>query len=477
MTRTIRMLANGIRALDCPRSRAGLLAAGLMLFVAPVARGQSTPLLDPSRLVQVPGPNPLLRLGPDKAWDSGQLEVAAAIKDRDTYYLFYQASGDVPGWQIGVATSPSPLGPFQKQPAPIVTPGPAGAWDDLDVASGAILREGSGRWAMWYSARQKNRRADGWSVGLATAPSPLGPWTKYKSNPLVKGFGRVGGVVKAKGKYLLYGAEPSDNEPGRGPIVAAVGDSLTGRYIKGGPVLMPGETGEWDHGGFTDSGVFTTGDRIHLFASGATANDPPAAGRDSIGYAYSVDGKKFSKYGRNPVAQRVAIPSVAGLTNVRAIFEPPLIYLYHTLRFPRDESSGDATVASQVGVQVLAMERPFRFQMPVLQQDILPPERMTLAGATYPICLSTVKDLALTVSCVYAEKATSGVRLHVVSSPDGVHYDTRNLETFDDQVRPGSLSQSTYSFSPKVRYVVVFVENLDKTENVTKIEVTATVGG
>jgi hypothetical protein len=214
-----------------------------------------------------------------------------------------------------------------------------------------------------------------------------------------------------------------------------------------------------------------------MFASGANAAEPATAGRDSIGYVYSSDGKKFSNYGRNPVAQRGAIPSAAGLTNVRAIFEPPMIYLYHTLRYPQDEPSGDATTASQVGVQMLAMERPFRIQMPVLEQDILPPERMTLAQTTYPICLSTVKDLALTVSCVYSDKATAGVRLHVISSPDGVRYDTRNLATFDDQVRPGSLSQSTYSISPRVRYVVVFVENLDKTENVTKIKITATLGG
>ena len=70
-------------------------------------------LLEPSRFVQIPGPNPILTPGPEDAWDGQIIEASDAFKDFGTYYLYYHGNGGR-GYQLGVATAPGPLGPFTK---------------------------------------------------------------------------------------------------------------------------------------------------------------------------------------------------------------------------------------------------------------------------------------------------------------------------------------------------------------------------
>lgn len=60
--------------------------------------------------------------------------------------------------------------------------GTAGAWDETDVSSPIVWKEGS-TWYMLYEGRS-GAGTDG-SIGLATASSPNGPWTKSGSNPVM----------------------------------------------------------------------------------------------------------------------------------------------------------------------------------------------------------------------------------------------------------------------------------------------------
>jgi beta-fructofuranosidase len=61
---------------------------------------------------------------------------------------------------------------------------PTPAFDDATTWTGSVIRH-DGRWFMFYTG---NARADAMKrqrIGLATAASPFGPWTKHPGNPVV----------------------------------------------------------------------------------------------------------------------------------------------------------------------------------------------------------------------------------------------------------------------------------------------------
>ena len=96
--------------------------------------------------IHILGPNPIVHVGEEGAWDDRILEAGNIFKDGDTYYFYYHAQGQQPdqqGYRIGVLTANSPLGPFKRYgDKPIIDLGGEGAWDGKNVACPAILKEG-----------------------------------------------------------------------------------------------------------------------------------------------------------------------------------------------------------------------------------------------------------------------------------------------------------------------------------------------
>jgi GH43 family beta-xylosidase len=93
------------------------------------AVGQHTPIriqpLAPDGLSLVGSPATLITN--DQAWEGGVVEGPWMIDRGGTFYLFYSGNGYAsPSYALGVARASSPLGPFTKAPAPIVTS--QGAW-------------------------------------------------------------------------------------------------------------------------------------------------------------------------------------------------------------------------------------------------------------------------------------------------------------------------------------------------------------
>jgi len=440
-------------------------------------------LLESAPFLQIPGPNPLLTPGPEGAWDGRIVEAADALKDFGTYYLYYHGNGG-DGYQLGVATSSHPLGPFKKHgDAPILKRGPSGSWDDVHAACAMILKEDASRYLMWYSGMGSSEDNRKWSIGLATADSPLGPWKKYEGNPIVEDFGYVGGVVKAHGKYWLYTAHPiGSTGPDYSPMSLATADKPEGPWAicAQNPVLKQGEWGEWDDGGFSEAEVLYHSGVFHMFYGGAKLYVPRILSRESVGYAYSFDGFHFIKYGRNPVATREAEPNAAAYSEVHSILEPPFVYVYHTLRYEkpwRERFKPQFPTVEDLGVQVLVLERPFSLDVPVLNRPSLAPGRTTALGDSPAVALGHVARAALTVECTFKEEAKRGVRLHVRSSPDGLKYDTTDLYTLEVGPAPGQTCQQTFTLAPNVRFIKALVTNLDSSESVCDLKVTATLGG
>ena len=429
--------------------------------------------------IQIPGPNPLLTPGPKGAWDDGITEAADAFRDVCTYYFYYHAAGDGKGYRLGAASSDHPLGPFEKHGnAPILDLGPEGTWEDRHVACAMVFKEAPEEYYMWYSGLGSSPQHQTWSIGLATAKHPLGPWEKYEGNPILEDFGYVGGMVKINGKYHLYCAHPISAPGYQGdysPLAVALADSPEGPWSKhpGNPLMAKGERGEWDDGGISEAEVLYHNGMFHLFYGGTERYGPRL---ESIGYAYSFDGLEFTKYGRNPVAVRQANPNAAAFAEVHAIIEPPFIYLYHTLR-PERHDGQICPWVEDLGVQVLATETPFSLDMPVLNVDSLGPGRTTTLADSPPIGLGSIAHASLTAQCTYTGNATEPIRVHVRASYDGVAYDTADLSTFDNDLAPNATGRRTVGLDTNVRFVKVLVENRDRSEPVSDVKVVATLGG
>ncbi len=446
--------------------------------------------------IQIPGPNPVLKPGPEGTWDDLVVEAADAFEDLGTYYFYYHATNRRTGaYQLGVASATSPLGPFKKYgDKPILPVGPEGSWDDKHTACAFVMKllgEGEdpeeGKYYMWYTGCSDKWM---WSIGLATASNPLGPWKKHKDNPVVKDFGYLGGVVKTDGKFRMYSAFPimtpwAGWEEGKkrsltyhsdySPLAMAISDRPEGPFVPydGNPLMKQGDPGDWDDGGISEAEVMYDNGMYHMFYGGTRRVGPRT---ESVGYAYSFDGLEWFKYGRNPVAVHQADPNVAAFAEIHTVIERPFIYLYHTTRPAQHEGQSHPWVEA-LGVQVLVTERPFRLDMPAVYLDELAGGKSTTLEDAKPIGLDKISQLSLTAECKYGDSAKQPIVVHVVGSYDGVTYDTVDLYTLEHALQPGRLARKTFELESKVRYIKVTVENPDPNASVSDVMITATLGG
>jgi len=103
---------------------------------------------------------PILRPEAGAPWERGGLYKPYLVKRDDAYYLFYNAKTDEKRWheQIGLATSPD-LKTWTRYPGnPIVSNGPADAWDSRFASDPCVLRFGSW-WALYYYGLAADGRA------------------------------------------------------------------------------------------------------------------------------------------------------------------------------------------------------------------------------------------------------------------------------------------------------------------------------
>jgi len=453
---------------------------------APSASTSDSGALGP--FVHIPGPNPILTSGGPGDWDEAIIEAGDALKDGDTYYLYYHGVAKTTkrwgkmGYRIGLATAKHPLGPWTKYgDQPLLGLGPEGTWEDRAVACAFILRDAPGKYYMWYSGCGTPKKR-GYSVGLATAPRPEGPWTKHPQNPLIESFGYVGGVVKHQGKYFLYTEHPiASISPDYGPISLAMADAPEGpwKIWPSNPVLGAAEKGGWDDGGYSEAEVTFFNGRFHLFYGGAKAYPQRFLTRESIGYAYSRDGLRFTKYAANPVARREVCPNMGAFAEVHTLIEPPFVYAYHTVRY-LDETRVPGRNRKQIedlGVQVLAFQRPFRLTMPVLARKSLAAGAATNLDDCAPIALENTSTVNLIAEAAYALKAAAPTRGYVRSSIDGMNYDPAESSRFDIDLRPGQLARKTIDLDLKVKFIKVIIENPDRKASLSDVRVSVTIGG
>ncbi len=101
---------------------------------------------------------------------------------RGTNEAFEKYRGVWKNKRIGVATSQSIRGPWQRPDAPLLQPRP-GQWDGLITSNPAVAIREDGFTAMVYKSRGE------WDsplqLGIATAPMPNGPFERLRDEPIL----------------------------------------------------------------------------------------------------------------------------------------------------------------------------------------------------------------------------------------------------------------------------------------------------
>jgi len=329
--------------------------------------------LSTRRFIQIPGPNPILITGGEDEWDGNFIECCNVLKDGETYYLYYHGYPKDKnkwlreGYRIGVASAPHPLGPWKKHEENPI----------IDLGPEGSWED---EWVACAAVLKEGEKryymfySANFRVGLAYASHPLGPWKKYEKNPIIaENFGYIGGVVKVNGKYHMINEFPVDkNSPDQGPMALATADRLEGPWqsYEGNPVLAPDEWGAWEDGGYSESGVLYHDGVFHMFYGGTKWEK-----LETAGYACSLDGFHWMKHVDNPVAPRENNPDASAFAEVHALWEYPFYYVYHTLRY---SSRADFEPwAEDIGVQILATDTPFRLSMPAVSLESLAPGQIS----------------------------------------------------------------------------------------------------
>jgi hypothetical protein len=197
---------------------------------------------------------------------------------------------------------------------------------------------------------------------------------------------------------------------------------------------------------------------------------------ESIGYAYSADGYHFTKCPVNPVAPREANPNAAAFSEVHAILEPPLVFLYHTLRYNEPRNPADKKkfpVVEDLGVQVLVTSPHFRLDVPLVKLERLGPKTGTTLEDARPLNLSHIARATLLVEGHYSSTATRGLRLNLRRSADAVRWNAVDRRRLETEYRRGEVARQNIPLDIRLPFIKVVVENMDPSESVSKVTITA----
>src|SRR5262249_37987908 len=180
---------------------------------------------------------------PTEPWEGGATRVVGEItpttvlKENDIYKMWYHAIDARKVRQIGYATSTDGINWTKFGGNPILKPGHGDAWDAGGIGEPTVIKVGS-TFFMYYM-----RTVEQHGIGLATSPDGIN-WMKYSANP----------------------------------------------------ILTVGKRDSWDDGAMQMGAVFYDGTLFHMWFR---ARD--AEWNFAIGYAWSVDGKSWTKSSRNPL--------------------------------------------------------------------------------------------------------------------------------------------------------------------------------
>jgi uncharacterized repeat protein (TIGR01451 family) len=234
--------------------------------------------------------NPVLSVGAGGSWDDDDVWSPAVLKEGGTYKMWYTGDDGSSPTQIGLATSTNGMNWTKEAANPVLSPGQS--WEVEGVRAGSVIYDG-GLYKMWYTGYDS-----GWvgRIGYATSPDGVA-WTKHGSNPVLD-VGASGSweddevsgptVIKEGGTYHMWYTGYDGMTSRIGHATSSNGTNWT--KDPANPVLDIGPPGDWDWLGVYSPNVVKVGAEYNLWYSGGTL---PQAWQ--TGYALSSDGSDWTR--------------------------------------------------------------------------------------------------------------------------------------------------------------------------------------
>ena len=232
------------------------------------------------------------------------------IKAGDLYHIWYTKGKYSNGYDATIFHATSPDGHVWTETGEALSRGPAGSWDEQSVFTPNILVAENRVW-LFYTAVPKpftngdrNTPPTMTAIGLATADSPDGPWTKLPGNPIMtpspnhQDFDSLrvddSCLIARNGKYwLYYKGRQWDKSPAQTKLGVAIAEQPQGPYVKysGNPLIQGNhEVLVWPQGKGVAAMIGTTGpkaltrtvqyaeDGLHFSKTHDILNVPSGAG-------------------------------------------------------------------------------------------------------------------------------------------------------------------------------------------------------
>ena len=175
---------------------------------------------------------------------------------------------------------------WEPQPAPVLSTGPAGAFDSIDALNPSITKTASG-----YINLYSGWDGKVWRTGLATSNDGVG-WEK-------KGQILQPGPAAWEGAYIAANGAVHENDyyyqAGNPP---QIGLARSHKEKIAQPVLAAGPRGSWDERGVADPYIIKAGGKLYMFFLGQDR-----ARRQRLGVAESTDGVQWVKSLKNPILE------------------------------------------------------------------------------------------------------------------------------------------------------------------------------
>lgn len=253
--------------------------------------------------MRYPG-NPILDRGAPGEFDQTQVGPRVVVKEGPgSYKMWYEGAPKGNAASVGYATSTDGRRWTKYSRNPVLSP--SEPWEGGvggEISPGSVTIE-NGTYKMWYHSYLNGKRR----IGYATSEDGI-RWTKYPGNPVLD----VGPPGSWDDKVV---AEPRVFRIGNIYVMFYWGESLSGRHRIGRatspdgirwtkdpqPVVVPSQ--RWERGNVASPGVIYEGRVFKLWYSVGV--------NDGVGYAWSRDGVRWTKFAGNPILRKSGIPGAA----------------------------------------------------------------------------------------------------------------------------------------------------------------------
>ena len=202
------------------------------------------------------------------AWEQGTVNHPHVIKDGDIYKMWYGAGFDA---KIGYATSNDGVN-WNKYANNPVLEGTPGSWDESGVGGPFVIKTAPNSYQMWYQT------GDLTTIGYATSTDGT-DWVKHPNPVLTLGPGGGWDDVQVAdpnvllngGIYRMWyaGYDEVGWPNGHWRIgYAWSNDGIIWNKSPANPILLPGDPGAWDEGGVSEPNVLFDGATYRMWFSG-----------------------------------------------------------------------------------------------------------------------------------------------------------------------------------------------------------------